>query len=227
MANASVGSMSEWSGVFKDFFRQVDDGSLTLDMLKGFVAHRQVRRFHFADTQDTLYKSHRTKWEDRWKRDLSGLWIPEHQEGFDRLLVMPQGMTTNKAFDRLTAAGIPVWRYTDNLNITFSARLANADYAVWVRDRQEADEEWKEKSANDALAAFVNGITLPERLVFEEDYFLETGNHLDEQNITLCSGSRSPGGNVPVVCWLVDEVLVRWCEARGALGNLRCREVVF
>jgi len=32
-----VGSMSEWSGILKDFFRQVDDGSIMLEQFKGFV----------------------------------------------------------------------------------------------------------------------------------------------------------------------------------------------
>jgi len=35
-----VGSMSEWSGLLKDFFRQIDDGSVTREMLKEFNEHR-------------------------------------------------------------------------------------------------------------------------------------------------------------------------------------------
>ncbi len=185
------------------------------------------KRLRWGDTQDTLYKSHRTKWEDRWKRDFSGLWIPEHRDGFDRLIVIPQGMTPNKAFDRLTAANIPAWRYMDNLDTIFSSRLANADYGIWVRDRQEADEKWQGKSANDALVLLVNGITLPECFILGEDYFLETGKHLDEQNITLCSGSRRPDGRIPSVDWDGGGLDVRWYEAGDAHGRLRCREVVF
>lgn len=35
-----VGSMSDWSGLLKDFFRQIHDGSITLEMLKALVEHR-------------------------------------------------------------------------------------------------------------------------------------------------------------------------------------------
>lgn len=226
MANAPVGNMSEWSGVLKDFARQIDDGSLTLEALKGFVAHRQIRRLRLGGTEDTAYKDHRVKWEDRWKRDLSGLWVPEHQDGFDRLLVIPQGMTPNAAYGRLESAGIPAWRYIADLNTIFSSRLPNAYYAVWIRDRQEADEEWQGKSANDALALFVNGITLTEWLVAEENYFCETGKHLDEQSITLCAGSRDPAGLVPRVDWDDSKVDVGWCGAYDAFGSVRLREVV-
>lgn len=40
MKRQVVGSMSEWSGVLKDFWRQVDDGSITLTMVKNFVERR-------------------------------------------------------------------------------------------------------------------------------------------------------------------------------------------
>ena len=226
MGNAPVGSMSEWSGVLKDCLRQIDDGSMSLDALKGFVAHRQIRRFRLGDTQEIAYKEQRDKWGERWKKDFSGLFIPEHQESFDRLLIIPQGMTPNKAFDRLLAANIPAWRYTDNLNSIFSVRPACSDYAIWVRNREEADEEWQGKSANDVLVALVNGINLPERLVFEEDYFRETGSHLDVQSITLCAGSRNSDGNVPRVHWDDGEVRVGWYRAGNAFGFVRVREVV-
>ena len=35
-----VGSMSDWSGVLKDFFRQIGDGSLTLEQVTATVEHR-------------------------------------------------------------------------------------------------------------------------------------------------------------------------------------------
>ncbi len=40
MAKPAVGSMSEWSGVLKDFFRQIDDGSISLEEIKVFNEHR-------------------------------------------------------------------------------------------------------------------------------------------------------------------------------------------
>ena len=40
MAKQVVGSMSDWSGVLKDFFRQIDNGSHTLETLRAFNEHR-------------------------------------------------------------------------------------------------------------------------------------------------------------------------------------------
>ncbi|MEK9174573.1 MAG: hypothetical protein AAB725_01225, partial [Patescibacteria group bacterium] len=42
MARTPVGGMSEWSGVLKDFFRQIDDGSITLEMVRALTEHRVV-----------------------------------------------------------------------------------------------------------------------------------------------------------------------------------------
>lgn len=42
MAKTAVGSMSDWSGVLKDFWRQIDDGSHTLESVKAFNEHRVV-----------------------------------------------------------------------------------------------------------------------------------------------------------------------------------------
>jgi len=45
-----VGSMSDWSGLLKDFFRQVHDGSITLEMLKAFNEHHNP----FAETVQSV-----------------------------------------------------------------------------------------------------------------------------------------------------------------------------
>lgn len=40
MKNLVVGSMSEWSGMLRDFFRQIADGSITKEHFGEFLAHR-------------------------------------------------------------------------------------------------------------------------------------------------------------------------------------------
>jgi hypothetical protein len=196
------------------------------EMIEDLVAHRQIRRLRPKDTSEPAYKEHIARWEDRWKRDLSGLWIPERQEGFDRLLVIPQGLRNSQAYDRLGTLGITTWRYQENQDTIFNARVPNQDYAVWVRDRQEADEEHQNKSYNDCVLAMLNGITLLERLVFEEDWWLQHKSHLDESNATLCSGSRYADGHVPRVLWYDGEVRVRWSYVNRASPCLRLREEV-
>lgn len=40
MRREVVGSMSEWSGALKDLFRQIDDGSISLQEIRAFLEHR-------------------------------------------------------------------------------------------------------------------------------------------------------------------------------------------
>lgn len=92
----------------------------------------------------------------------------------------------------------------------------------------EADEEYKNMSANDLDEKGVKGITLRERLLMEIQYFKETGNHLDVDNVTLCSGSRDSGGDVPSVYWDSARrgVYVDWGGLSRSYSSLRARVAV-
>ncbi|MBU1159674.1 hypothetical protein KKD04_00640, partial [Patescibacteria group bacterium] len=85
-------------------------------------------------------------------------------------------------------------------------------YAIRVRNVVEADEEFKNLSANQLKEQNIPGITLEERLIYEIKFFKETGKHLDIQNITLCAGSRYVDGDVPYVRWSPSygELRVLW-----------------
>ena len=63
-----------------------------------------------------------------------------------------------------------------------------------------------------------------ERQLLEADYFFEKGAHLDVKNVTLCSGSRDRGGDVPGAGWL-DGFYVYWCYASSRRPALRSRRV--
>ncbi|MFA6405007.1 MAG: hypothetical protein WCW03_03345 [Candidatus Paceibacterota bacterium] len=167
-----------------------------------------------------------------WTFTESGLIIPERRKGFDRLVVVGDlTLTNNRAYDACDAS-FRSRRYTSDLNISVPSDkderhpTKNGVYAVWFRDRVEADEELKNLSADDLISKEIKGITLLERELFELVYFMETGDHLDKQNWTLCSGSRNFDGDVPgayrndgrfKVCWF-------YCDNRDS--NLRSREAV-
>jgi len=99
-------------------------------------------------------------------------------------------------------------------------------YAIWVRNRVEADDELQNKSASYLTKANVRTITLLERLILELDYYLETGRHLDTQSFTLCAGSRCPLGSVPFVSWNGGKLEVIWYDDSIADGSIRAREVI-
>jgi len=160
--------------------------------------------------------------------DFSNLEIPERQEGFDRLIVVAQGITPQWLYDKCKEL-FSCWNWTDKDldKVTESERNAkDAAYAVWFRNRVEADEELKNLSYNDLKEQEIPGITLEERFIYELKYFKETGEHLDVRNVTLCSGSRYSVGRVPHVGWHDGRLGVYWYALGCSYGSLRSRQAV-
>jgi len=143
------------------------------------------------------------------------------------LIIVAQGMTPQRLFDKCTQK-FSSWKYTDrNLDKIIRSDRTSKDgaYAVWVRDRVEADEENKNLSAEQVKQQGIAGITLEERLLYELKFFKETGNHLDISNWTLCSGSRVSDSDVPGVDW-DGRLWVDWYNPRDANSFLRVRSAV-
>jgi len=164
------------------------------------------------------------------ENDFSNLVIPEKRGGFDRLLVVVNGMNPQRLYGKC-AELFKVWKWTEkNLDeiVTSDRSAKNGAYAIWVRNQVEADEELKNLSANQIKAHGIPGITLEERFIYELKYFKETGNHLDIQNWTLCSGSRYGDGRVPCVRWDPDYggLDVDWCAPGFRDDRLRARQAV-
>jgi hypothetical protein len=163
-----------------------------------------------------------------WDCDFSGITIPPKPEGFGRLLVIARGMTPERVYDQCEKR-FKCWKYTGDGFYAVGVNDRNADfgaYALWVRECARADEEHTNKSADDLKRAKVKGITLLERLIYELQYFTETGKHLDNSTITLCSGSRDFEGRVPRVRWTSMGFEVNWASSHRAGPYLRTREVV-
>lgn len=130
--------------------------------------------------------------------DFSNVPIPPMQPGLDRLLVMQEGFGPNKYYEA-SERYFSCWKYTDDLDEATRGRNErewDKTYAIWVRSRKEADEELKNLSANTLKKKKIKTITLAERIWFGLDWYIEKKEHLDEQNITLCAGSRVSDGDV-------------------------------
>lgn len=158
------------------------------------------------------------------KPDLSDVRIPAPQGDISQILVMPKGLTLANIVSVMEKSmRVKVWI---DLNKVTSDRNPDRTYAIRIRNRQEADEELKNLSAEDIKQKSINTMTLPERLVYEQFYFWKTGRHLDVKNVTICSASRCVGGcgdvGVPYVGWDPDSGWVDVC--RGYLG---CRHPVW
>ena len=169
------------------------------------------------------------------KPEFSGVRIPEKPEGVGpvRLIVVAKELiewTGNHPLEGVQEAlkkHFPGWEYSADLDadiLTNDRDPRNGSYAVWVRDVREADEEFANKSAEDLRAGNHTGITELERGLLEGDYFFEKGEHLDQQNITLCTGSRSRDGHVPGGYWR-GEFDVGWYGSSARHPRLRSRRV--
>ena len=192
-----------------------------------------------SELQDVLAKAlvipdPRREWERFYhdifgiSADFSDLSLPEKQVGFNWLIVMHQGLTEHILIGACEKRFKVQCSIKDKDLIAIkSTRTNNKTYAFWVRDRIEADDENKNKSANDCGREGINGITLAERLLLELWYHWKTDKHLDIENYTLCSGSRIPGGYVPRVTWHAIELEVRYDSYPDCRrGEYRARAVV-
>ena len=173
-------------------------------------------------------------WQDFYRKvfdftvDLSGVVIPSDPGGFARVIIVAQGVTLNRAFQACRDR-FPVYCYWDDPEavITKNDRSpANGSYAIRIRDRVEADDELKKKSAEQLADEGVPGITLLERLIAELKFDDETEKHLDIQNWTLCAGSRAAHGHVPYVYWHGDGLSVYWVGPDSQDDHVRSRAVV-
>jgi hypothetical protein len=171
-----------------------------------------------------------TFYQEIWgiKKDFSDLKIPDYKDGFNWLIVMLGGMTSEKIVQKMREHMEVRVIDGERFKKVESIRTTDKDYAILVRDRVEADEELKHLSADDLKANGTNCITLEERLMLEFFYWWRTKKHLDITNFTLCAGSRYSDGSVPCVYWNpgYGGVCVSWCYGDDRYGTLRSRQAV-
>jgi hypothetical protein len=141
------------------------------------------------------------------------------------------GVTPNKIVAAFRQLGVDVYTYMSDLDSgvpTNDRDTKKGAYRVRFQKTIEADTELANKSADDLATEKIAGITLLERLLLEFGYFLATGEHLDVENVTLCSGSRHSDGLVPSVYWLAGyrRLYVYRFLSQDRLGPLRARAVV-
>jgi hypothetical protein len=183
------------------------------------------------------------RWSDNYYKlfnqrpDLSALRIPEKPEGVGpmRLIVGVRELvewTENRLLEgvqEVLKKHFRGWEYDSDLDAAIPTNdrdPRSGSYAVWVKDVREADKEFANKSADDLKAEGHTGITLLERQLLEADYFFEKGEHLDVENVTLCTGSRDADGGVPGCDGDAHDLFyVYYYYASDRGGDLRSRRV--
>ncbi|HAT73618.1 MAG: hypothetical protein US30_C0009G0042 [Candidatus Moranbacteria bacterium GW2011_GWF2_36_839] len=236
------GQVAELFGKISQILLAIIQG-LNFNQLKWLIAHKAQLTKAIRDAVENLVgkiqdlPDYLVWWQNFYKEegieiDFASFHIPEKPEGDWWLIVVASGMTYNKVI-RAMRKKFKVWVYTDDLDgvIDFSKeqrRAIDKPYAVWVRANIEADQELKNKSAN--YLGTMPAITLLERLLLEIFYFsfISSGNYLDIDNYTLCTGSRYLDGLVPYVFFYRSDgkVHVDWSHPSYADDRLRSRQVV-
>ena len=158
--------------------------------------------------------------------DITKLVIPEYQEN-TWIVPVHESLTEQVIYDACKVL------FNCDKSIDFSSIQDLHRKGTTVRRFKanvEADEEYKNKSANDLKKEGLEekSITLKERMLLELWYFKTTGKHLDVGNWTLCNGSRSAGGVVPYASWFGDDrrFCLRWSDPGYQYGYLRSRVAV-
>ncbi|OGB74926.1 hypothetical protein A2810_03120 [candidate division Kazan bacterium RIFCSPHIGHO2_01_FULL_49_10] len=226
----------------KELFAQIASGRITGAGLQSFLRGGAVAtggRITSFDIESQL-----NRWvlcyreEFKIACDLSGVKIPEHRNGFDRLVVVinDPAITTEQVFQRSKerfggrASKWTVGVLDKTIDPDREIRNPNRDgtYVIWVRNNREADGEYRNKSANDIQRDRVNSTTLLERELLGLDYHRTTGEgeHLDCSSITLCAGSRCADGSVPYAYWFDGRLRVGRFYPDHAYVVLGVREVV-
>ncbi len=214
-----------------------------------FMNMSEAELQHWIGKKDNLRKQLRTMFnisdmfveeKEQWRKfyqkhfslelNFSDIVIPEKPlEGNWRLLIIAQGLTLNQVFDSMVRE-FNCWRYSDDLDksVTKNVRDTKVAYAIWVRDGAEPDEKYLGKSTNQADPDMKIGVTLLERMIHEIIFFDEKGLHLDIKGVTLCTGSRLSGGDVPSVRWSLDDqkVGVDWYDVDDSSAADGLREAV-
>jgi hypothetical protein len=204
-----------------DLFRQIGDGSINGIHMQAFLD----RRNPFS------LDSVKIDWEKVYTALEVSFGAFDCDPNYWTVPVL-KGVTPNKVIAALRNLGVEVYIYTDDLDTGVPTNDRDpgrdGDYQVKFLKTIEANPELKDKSADVLAKEGVKGITLLERLLLELGYFLATGNHLDLENVTLCSGSRYSDGHVPHVRWDTGHrgLSVYWCGPSRSCLSLRARAVV-
>ncbi len=136
----------------------------------------------------------------------------------------PAKLKTSKLLAQCTAL-FPTWSYYDNDRLDRDFPIPKEPTTRYFLKEVEPDKETLGKSAKEADPE-MRGITVRERIIMELEYFKETGEHLDIEGITFCSGSRDSDGGVLYIYWDGGRFEVSWFNLDSSFSGCGIRSAV-
>lgn len=147
------------------------------------------------------------------KANFGELEVPAPVDYPTRLMVMHNDVSTKcnpiaTVYEkRVRSKGFNWYQFTTDLDASVKSHSRSGTYAIRVRDVREAEfglVDGRNLSAQDVWDRGIATTTLPERLIDGDAYLLTREEHLDQEKITLCAGSKTASGGVPGVDYNPD-----------------------
>ena len=196
------GSLDVTASQLSEFFRQIGNGNLKGFHIQKLLDHEDPFGLHNLNDKriwahvyrlcGVEFSFHKCNWDIK-----PGEWI----------IPVDVGMTPSRIVEAMRGLGVQFKLCGEDLDAhLLNDRQASGmgPYLVNFRTRVESEEEFESLSVNSLKEKSICGITLTERLLLEFAFYLLTGKHLDNSQMTLCSGSvynLIQGHRVPVVCY--------------------------
>lgn len=187
------------------------------------------------DLVDEAWQKALAPWVEFYKKyfnldlKMTKIKIPDHTEGFDRLIIIAKGISINQVYETMQAS-FPSWKWCvseleEEIQVSQRGEVKKT-YAIWARDIEGIDKDLKHISA-EKVERPMDTENLLERLIHGFKYWAETGTHLDSGTYTLCASSRYICGDVPRVRLIgVSDVGVGKCSPTHYVGGIGVRRVV-
>lgn len=209
-----------------------------LDCLRGangnVMAKEIVSLFLNRTNDPDVYKKLIKEWEVFYEKyfhisfNLSTVKIPTPVRGFNRLIIIPQGITTQTACIKSKEHfSVLVHQNIDGEIVSNERWALERPYAIWVKDVAEPERNYRDQSYRWIKETGVLSETLLERLIHGLKYWDENKKQLDVEAITLCAGTTLLNNSaVTVSCISNGQVSIEY----GALNNhhriVGAREVI-
>ena len=229
--------------LLKHTVTQLESEAITLDELSRFNAHQSP----FENTSRPYSKQiegFQKYFQDRWNfkcgdAEMGGLYVPRPRGYCKTLLILPPAKVI-AGMDDICAKWrsekkFSVWTFADgalNEKVRNDRRHLGM-YALLHKGERDADEELRnrsfEQNREDGLLVQIarteETMRATEVLLFEDFYFLKTGEHLDPRTATITSSLDSDGYAV-FVLWN-DYVYVNQYDVQFASPNWASRAAVY
>jgi hypothetical protein len=223
-------------GLLKDTIGQMEREALTLDEISRCNAHQNPFE-NPARAYSRQIEGQLKYYQDRWNlsygdNEFGAIYVPRPQGYCKTLLIVPAHFAgPEDIFGKWKSeAKFGVWKWDDAKSLNYlipNDRRRLGHYALLHSGRQEADIGLQNYSWDANFRDRIEMMRVTETLLWEDQYFTEHKEHIDDKTTVTLTGSRDVDGYAVRVRWDPDSRLfyVNRCRTQLADPNLCSRAV--